>query len=75
MEKFIILICFKTNESGKQQHKEVFQLCTKLMLAIVNHPVPILAKINGLAAAAGCQLIAQCDIAICSEKSTFSTPG
>lgn len=45
------------------------------MLAIVNHPVPILAKINGLAAAAGCQLIAQCDIAICSEKSTFSTPG
>lgn len=38
-------------------------------------PVPILAKVDGLAAAAGCQLVATCDIAICTERSSFSTPG
>ncbi|XP_026477260.1 enoyl-CoA hydratase domain-containing protein 3, mitochondrial-like [Ctenocephalides felis] len=45
------------------------------MLSIVRSPVPVIAKVNGLAAAAGCQLIATCDITVCSDKSTFSTPG
>lgn len=45
------------------------------MNAIIDSPVPIIAKVNGLAAAAGCQLVAQCDMAICTEKSKFSTPG
>ena len=38
-------------------------------------PVPVIAAVDGLAAAAGCQLVAACDIAICTEKSSFSTPG
>lgn len=38
-------------------------------------PVPVTAAVDGLAAAAGCQLVAACDIAVCTEKSTFSTPG
>ncbi|KAH1016266.1 hypothetical protein HUJ04_007518 [Dendroctonus ponderosae] len=41
----------------------------------IDSPVPVIAKVDGVAAAAGCQLVAQCDIAICSEKSQFSTPG
>lgn len=57
------------------QHKKVFDLSSKLMNAIIDSPVPIIAKVDGLAAAAGCQLVAQCDLAVCSEKSNFSTPG
>ncbi|CAH0563989.1 unnamed protein product [Brassicogethes aeneus] len=45
------------------------------MNCVIDSPVPIVAKIDGLAAAAGCQLVAQCDLALCTEKSTFSTPG
>lgn len=45
------------------------------MLEIIKSPVPVLAKVNGLAAAAGCQLVATCDIAICTQRSSFSTPG
>lgn len=53
----------------------VFNTATKLMNSIIDSPLPIIAKVDGLAAAAGCQLVAQCDIAVCSDKSTFSTPG
>lgn len=45
------------------------------MINIMKSPVPVLAKVDGLAAAAGCQLVATCDVAICTERSSFSTPG
>lgn len=45
------------------------------MMLIQNHPVPIIAMVNGLATAAGCQLVASCDIAVASDKSSFATPG
>uniref|UniRef100_Q96DC8-2 Isoform 2 of Enoyl-CoA hydratase domain-containing protein 3, mitochondrial n=4 Tax=Homo sapiens TaxID=9606 RepID=Q96DC8-2 len=45
------------------------------MMHIRNHPVPVIAMVNGLAAAAGCQLVASCDIAVASDKSSFATPG
>lgn len=45
------------------------------MQKISQYPVPIIAAVDGLAAAAGCQLVAACDIAICTERSSFSTPG
>lgn len=44
-------------------------------MLIRNHPVPILAMVNGLATAAGCQLVASCDVAVASDKSSFATPG
>nr|CAI5832482.1 unnamed protein product [Callosobruchus analis] len=62
-------------EQGKPVHEEVFRLSSDLMTSIIECPVPVLAQIDGLAAAAGCQLVAQCDIAICTENSSFSTPG
>ncbi|KNC24204.1 hypothetical protein FF38_02179 [Lucilia cuprina] len=62
---------------GSEQNcqKEVFQKLSDIILNIYKAPVPVIAKVNGLAAAAGCQLVASCDIIIASEKSNFSTPG
>lgn len=65
----------QTEEKGPEFHKQVFQRASDLMIQIMKSPVPILAKVDGLAAAAGCQLVATCDIAICTERSSFSTPG
>lgn len=56
-------------------HKEVFETCAELMQAISQSPVPVIAAVDGLAVAAGCQLVAACDIAVCTERSSFSTPG
>lgn len=45
------------------------------MTLIQDLPVPVIAMVNGVATAAGCQLVASCDIAVATEKSTFATPG
>lgn len=64
-----------TEENGPGKHKIIFSRCADLMLSIIKSPVPVIAKVDGLAAAAGCQLIASCDIVVASDKSKFSTPG
>ncbi|XP_014639157.1 PREDICTED: enoyl-CoA hydratase domain-containing protein 3, mitochondrial [Ceratotherium simum simum] len=64
-----------TDEQGPDYHAEVFRTCSEVMMLIQNHPVPIIAMVNGLATAAGCQLVASCDIAVASDKSSFATPG
>ncbi|XP_068962489.1 enoyl-CoA hydratase domain-containing protein 3, mitochondrial-like isoform X2 [Petaurus breviceps papuanus] len=64
-----------TDEQSQDYRAEVFQTCAEVMMLIQKHPVPIIAKVNGLATAAGCQLVASCDIALASEKSHFATPG
>uniref|UniRef100_A0A8C8ZL34 Enoyl-CoA hydratase domain-containing protein 3, mitochondrial n=1 Tax=Prolemur simus TaxID=1328070 RepID=A0A8C8ZL34_PROSS len=64
-----------TSEQGRDYHAEVFQTCSEVMMLIRNHPVPIIAMVNGLATAAGCQLVASCDIAVASDKASFATPG
>ncbi|KAG8264612.1 Enoyl-CoA hydratase domain-containing protein 3, mitochondrial, variant 2 [Homalodisca vitripennis] len=66
---------FDGSKKGTEEQREVFAACTRLMLQVVEAPVPVVAVVNGLAAAAGCQLVAQCDIALCTPNSTFSTPG
>lgn len=60
---------------GESQHRAVFEIASEIMLAIRDSPVPVIAAVDGLAAAAGCQLVAGCDIAICTQRSSFSTPG
>lgn len=62
-------------DKGQLLHRQVFEKCTELMLEIIQSPVPIIAKVNGLSAAAGCQLVACCDIVVSTKNSTFSTPG
>jgi enoyl-CoA hydratase/carnithine racemase len=55
--------------------KNVFAVCTTLMLKVQDTPQPVIAKVNGIATAAGCQLVATCDLVVASEAATFATPG
>ena len=64
-----------TAKNDNKTFQEIFKLANDIMTAIVQCPVPVLAKVTGGAYAAGCQLVAQCDIAICTPKSKFATPG
>lgn len=62
-------------ERGANYQTEVFNKLTEIILNIYKAPVPVIAKVNGFAAAAGCQLVASCDMIVASENSKFSTPG
>jgi enoyl-CoA hydratase/carnithine racemase len=55
--------------------REILQVCTALMDAIQSIPQPVLARVHGLATAAGCQLVATCDLAVASTEAAFATPG
>jgi enoyl-CoA hydratase/carnithine racemase len=60
---------------GYAYFEKLFNTCSELMQLIVNNPKPIIAEVNGIATAAGCQLVASCDLAIGSDKAKFATPG
>ncbi len=62
-------------DGGRAYFGALMEKCAAVMQAIVNHPCPVIAEVNGLATAAGCQLVASCDLAIASEDATFCTPG
>ena len=59
----------------KQKYQELFKLCSKLMLQIVEGRKPVIAKVHGAAYAAGCQLVASCDLAYSTKDALFATPG
>ena len=63
------------SDNGKSYYQKIMKKCSKLMQSIVNNPKPVIAEINGVATAAGCQLIASCDLAYASNLSKFATPG
>ncbi len=58
-----------------QFYDDLFEACTELMDAIHAVPQPVIAEVDGVATAAGCQLVAACDLAVASAESTFATPG
>ena len=66
-------------EIRSNNRREIFDgllaQCSQLMTSIVRLPKPVIAKVHGIATAAGCQLVASCDMAIASENATFATPG
>jgi len=62
-------------DGGLAYYRKLFALCSQLMQAIVRHPKPVIAKIQGMATAAGCQLVASCDLAIAVDTARFATPG
>ncbi|KAM8910493.1 enoyl-CoA hydratase domain-containing protein 3, mitochondrial isoform 1-T3 [Spinachia spinachia] len=64
-----------TSARGREYHTKVFHTCAEVMTLIQDIPVPVIAMVNGVATAAGCQLVASCDVAVATEKSTFATPG
>lgn len=65
----------KDGDFGRAYFKKIMFMCSNVMQAIVNHPKPVIAKVQGMATAAGCQLVASCDLAIASDNSKFCTPG
>jgi enoyl-CoA hydratase/carnithine racemase len=56
-------------------YREIFDVCSQLMLRLQSIPQPVIAEVQGTATAAGCQLVATCDLAIASDQATFATPG
>ena len=62
-------------DSGEEYFKNLFNSCSSLMELIVNIPQPVIAEVDGVDTAAGCQLVASCDLAIASHESKFATPG
>ncbi len=56
-------------------YRELFATCTEMMEGIHKLPQPVIAKVQGVATAAGCQLVASCDLAVASENAWFATPG
>jgi len=56
-------------------YREVFDVCTELMTRIQSIPQPVIAQVQGIATAAGCQLVATCDLAVASDQAGFATPG
>lgn len=62
-------------DGGRAYFAHVLTLCSGVMQGIVTCPKPVIAEVTGVATAAGCQLVASCDLAIAAQTATFSTPG
>ena len=60
---------------GKADYQKLFNLCSELMMNIIHNSKPVIAKVHGAAFAAGCQLVATCDLALCTKDAIFATPG
>jgi len=65
----------KNTDKGEIYFVEIMTKCSKLMQSIVNNPKPVIAEIAGTATAAGCQLVASCDLAYAGKSARFATPG
>jgi len=64
-----------TSLKGKPEYKKLFSLCSELMINIMHNNKPVIAKVHGAAFAAGCQLVATCDLALSTNEAIFATPG
>lgn len=62
-------------DRGAAFYAETMRLCSDMMLALVRSPKPVIAAVNGIATAAGCQLVASCDLAVAADDARFATPG
>ena len=63
------------DDGGVQYFQELFAKCSAMMLRVVRLPQPVIAEVRGIATAAGCQLVASCDLAVAAEDATFATSG
>jgi len=57
------------------EYRRIFDVCSELMMKIQAIPQPVIAEVQGIATAAGCQLVAACDLAVAAEEASFATPG
>ena len=60
---------------GRESYERLFRQCSRLMLAITGLAKPVIARVHGIATAAGCQLVASCDLAVAADSARFATPG
>jgi enoyl-CoA hydratase/carnithine racemase len=60
---------------SEEEYRELFALCSRVMLQFRRLPQPVIARVQGVATAAGCQLVAACDLAVAAEGASFATPG
>lgn len=63
------------DDGGFQYFQDLFAKCSAMMLRVVRLPQPVIAEVKGIATAAGCQLVASCDLAVAAEDATFATSG
>jgi enoyl-CoA hydratase/carnithine racemase len=59
----------------ESEYRKLFEVCTKLMAKLQSIPQPVIGEVQGMATAAGCQLVATCDLVIAAEEAAFATPG
>ncbi|MDU8945298.1 enoyl-CoA hydratase [Ovoidimarina sediminis] len=62
-------------DGGFQYYQDLFATCSAMMLRVVRLPQPVIAEVKGIATAAGCQLVASCDLAVAAENARFATSG
>jgi enoyl-CoA hydratase/carnithine racemase len=62
-------------DQRRETYERIFAQCSELMLTIVRLPKPVIAEVHGVATAAGCQLVATCDLSVAAENARFATPG
>jgi enoyl-CoA hydratase/carnithine racemase len=59
----------------EEEYRALFAMCSRVMLGLRRLPQPVIARVQGVATAAGCQLVAACDLAVAGDEATFATPG
>lgn len=62
-------------DGGQEYFNDLFATCSKMMMTITTLPQPVIAEVTGIATAAGCQLVATCDLAVAAEEARFATSG
>lgn len=65
----------RTDEADVEKFRNIFDVCVRVMTLLQTIPQPVIAEVAGIATAAGCQLVATCDLALASTEATFATPG
>lgn len=65
----------ESDDKGRAFYAETMELCSSVMQRIVHCPKPVIASVQGIATAAGCQLVASCDLAVAADGARFATPG
>ncbi|HEY2276368.1 MAG TPA: enoyl-CoA hydratase-related protein, partial [Steroidobacteraceae bacterium] len=62
-------------QPSREYYERLFAQCSRMMLSLTRLPVPVVARVQGIATAAGCQLVAQCDLAVASSNARFAVSG
>ena len=65
----------RTHTDDKGWQRRLFDTCSRMMMALTEMPQPVIARVHGIATAAGCQLLSMCDLAVAAETATFAMPG